>query len=127
MTAAGLYAESSHLPRYLRTPRGAHGLAKRAAGAGNKDHVSFLYPVVKDFFEGMRLHGKHIDNTDLEDHLLLTMQRYQDAADKVDEAAWTPEAASRIKVVRHELIRLMGLDYQEVCPCQSPDAAHEAR
>ena len=32
----------------------------------------------------MRLHGKYIDATDLEDHLKLCMQRYLDEAGKIE-------------------------------------------
>ena len=37
-----------------------------------------MYPVVKDFFELMRVHGKYVDAEDLEDCLLHAMQRYLD-------------------------------------------------
>ena len=49
------------LPQYLRKSRRGKGTVKRAKGGDRKDHLRFLYPVVRDFFELMRVHGKYID------------------------------------------------------------------
>ena len=70
--------------------------------------MRFLYPVVKDFFETMRVHGKYIDAKDLEDDLQHTMQRYLDEAAKpnVAEALEGSNMAIRLEFVRRELARL---------------------
>ena len=79
-------------------------------GGGRKDKLRFLYPVVKDFFETMRVHGKYIDAMDLEEYLMHTMQRYLDEAAKlgVKEAVEGAKIQSRLEVVETELARLRG-------------------
>ena len=42
--------------------------------------MAFFYPLVRDLFETMWLHGKHIDAVDLEEHLRHMMLRYVDEA-----------------------------------------------
>ena len=56
--AQGLQRDQAQLPRYLRKSRRCTGEVKRAGG-GRKDHLMFLYPIVKDFFESMRVYGIH--------------------------------------------------------------------
>ena len=67
--------DEAQLPIYVRKSRRGKGTVKRAKGRGRKDELRFLYPVVKDFFELMRGHGKYVDAEDLEEHLQHTMQR----------------------------------------------------
>ena len=80
----------------------------RKMGGGRKDHLRFLYPLVKDYFELMRMHGKYIDAVDLEDYLQHTMQRYLDEAEKpgVAEAVEGSITQRRVKHVRTELEKL---------------------
>ena len=49
---------------------------------GKKDKLQFLYPLVRDYFENMRQHGKYIDAVDLEENLMVNMQRFLDEAAK---------------------------------------------
>jgi hypothetical protein len=95
------------LPRYLRKSR-HKGTVTRAKGGGRKDKLRFLYPIVKDFFETMRVHGKFIDAVDLEDYLQHTMQRYLDEAAKegVAHAVEGTKIQARVELVRTELARL---------------------
>ena len=69
----------------------------RASGGDRKGKLRLLYLGVKEFFEEMRLHGKYIAPTDLEEFLQYTMQRYLDEANKdgVAEAIAGTKAASR--------------------------------
>ena len=67
VTAKGLMREQSQLPRYLRKSRRSKGEVCRAKGGGKRVRLRFLYPIVKDFFEVMRVHGKYIDAEDLEE------------------------------------------------------------
>ena len=76
--------DEAQLPQFLRKNRSGRGVVKRAKGGGRKDRLRFLYPLVKEYFEGMRGHAKYIDAQDLEDHLMLCMQRYLDEAGKVE-------------------------------------------
>jgi hypothetical protein len=71
-----LRKDECQLPQFLRKSMRGNGEVKRAKGAGRKDRLRFLYPVVKDFFELMRVHGKYIDPWDLEEYLQHTLQRY---------------------------------------------------
>ena len=82
VNAHGLTRDEAHLPRYLRKSRRSKGKVVRASGGGMKDFFQFLYAPVRDFFEEMRLHGKYCDGVDLEEHLMLTMQRYLTEAEK---------------------------------------------
>ncbi len=59
--------------RYLRKSKHCKGEVRRAKGGGRKDKLRFLFPVVKDVFETMRVHGKHIDAVDLEEYLQHTL------------------------------------------------------
>ena len=108
VTATGLKQEEAHLPRYLRKSKFCKGDVKRAKGGGRQDKLSFLYPIVKDFFESMRVHGKYIDAVDLEEYLQHTMQRYLDEASKpgVAEAVEGTKWQSRVELVQRELERL---------------------
>ena len=94
VTSIGLKRDEAHLPRYLRKSKRCKGTVRRAKGGGRKDKLRFLYPLVKDFFETMRQHGKYIDAVDLEDYLQHTMQRYLDEAGKLGVAE-TIEAGSK--------------------------------
>ena len=67
VSCSGLLRDEAQLPRYLRKSRRSKGAVMRAAGGGRKDKLKFLYPIVKDFFEMVRLHGKYIDTNGLED------------------------------------------------------------
>ena len=75
---------------------------------GRVDQLKFLYPVVRDFFETMRVHGKHIDAVDLEEYLQHTMQRYINEPSKpgVAEAVEGTPMERRVEVVKKELARL---------------------
>ena len=109
VTPKGLKRDEAQLPQYLRKSMRGKGEVKRAKGGGRKDALRFLYPVVKDFFELMRVHGKYVDPEDLEDYLLQTMQRYLDEAAKPEVAATIEEGsrlAKRTEVVKKELERL---------------------
>ena len=100
----------AQLPRYLKKSRRCVGVVTRAKGGGRKGKLRFLYPIVKDFFETMRLHGKYIDAADLEEYLLHTMQRYVDEAAKpgVSEAVEGSKLGQRLADVREELAKLRG-------------------
>ena len=68
-----------------------------------------LYPVVKDFFELMRVHGKYVDPEDLEEYLQHTMQRYLDEAAKPEVAASIEKGSrleKRVVFVKEELAKL---------------------
>ena len=108
VTATGLQRDEAHLPRYLRKSKRCNGVALRAKGGGRVDKLKFLYPVVKDFFETMRVHGKYIDAVDLEEYLQHTMKRYIDEASKpgVAEAVRGTPIERRVEVVKTELARL---------------------
>ncbi len=110
VTSVGLKKDQAHLPRYLRTSMRGQGTVCRAKGGGRVDKLRFLYPLVKDFFETMRLHGKYIDAQDLEDYLQGTMQRYVDEASKPEVVEALEDAAAptlaRIEDVKSELTRL---------------------
>ena len=77
---------------------------------GRKDKLRFLYPVVKDFFETMRVHGKYVDAVDLEEYLQHTMQRYLDEADKpgVSQSIEGSKIESRVEFVRSQLKKIEG-------------------
>ena len=104
----GLKRDEAHLPRFLRKSVRGKGKVTRAKGAGRKDKLRFLYPIVKDFFETMRVHGKYIDAVDLEEYLQHTMQRYLDEGDKpeVKEAVKDTKLEKNLEVVKKELARL---------------------
>ena len=108
VTADGMQKDEAHLPRYLRKSKRSKGTAVRAQGGGKKDKLRFLYPVVKDFFETMRVHGKYIDAVDLEEYLMHTMQRYLDEAAKPDVAAVIEAGPMQLRVehVKKELEKL---------------------
>ena len=74
---------------------------------GRQDKLRWLYPLVKDYFEEMRLHGKYVDPVDLEEHLLSLMQMYLTEAAKPEvKMSMSTESAARVEVVRKELDRL---------------------
>ena len=75
---------------------------------GRKDELRFLYPLVRDYFEGMRQHGKYIDAVDLEENLMVNMQRFLDEAAKpgVLDAVEGSKTAQRVAFVRTELAKL---------------------
>ena len=107
VSSHGLRRDEAQLPQYLRKSRRCNGVAMRKKGAGPKDKLEFLYPLVKDFFETMRLCGKYVDAVDLEDNLKAVMRRYIEEADKPGvEEAMTPEHRTRVAHVRRELERL---------------------
>ena len=82
VTTHGLAKEQAHLPSYLRKSRRCKGVVMRAKGGGRKDNLEFLYPLVTDFFETMRLYGKYVDAVDLVDNLVEVMRRYVSEAEK---------------------------------------------
>ena len=102
VNALGMRSDQAHLPRYLRKSVRGAGVIARARGGGRKDHLEFLYPVVRDYLETLRLHGKYVDAQDLEDHLMHTMGLYLAEVDKPNNEA----QVARAKVVREELARL---------------------
>ena len=107
VTATGAMRDEAHLPRYLRKSRRCNGTVMRAKGGGRKDPLTWLYPLVRDYLETMRLHGKYIDAVDLEEQLMHLMQVYLDEAAKPGvEASMSPTTAGRVQVVRQELARL---------------------
>ena len=107
VTATGLLREEAHLPRFLRKSKRCKGQALRAAGGGRKDALSWLYPLVKDYLETMRLYGKYVDAQDLEEQLMHLMAVYLDEAAKPGvEASMSPETVGRVQHVRQELARL---------------------
>ena len=108
VTASGLKRDEAHLPRYLRRSKHCKGEVRRAKGGGRKDKLLFLYPIVRDFFETMRVHGKYIDAVDLEEYLQHTMKRYLTEAEKlgVAEAVQGTKMASRVEVIKPELAEL---------------------
>ena len=71
VTASGFTNAEAQLPRRLRKSRICTGLALRARGAGRKDKLEFLYPLVKELFEPIGLVGQYIDAEDLEGQLLM--------------------------------------------------------
>lgn len=106
-TSVGLTRSESHLPRYLRKSMRSKGQVVRAKGGGRRDYLEFLYPLVRDWFEEMRLHGKYVDARSLLEHFMHVMTRYLEEADKPEvmlEAK--PEDKSRVQHVRSELERL---------------------
>ena len=104
----GLARDEAQLPTYLRKSKACKGVVRRAKGGGRIDKLRFLYPIVKDFFEAMRVHGRFIDAHDLEDYLQHTMQRYLDEAAKpgVSEALENTKAGRRVEIVKEELAKL---------------------
>ena len=109
VSAQGLRRDEAQLPQYLRRSMRGKGEVKRAKGAGRKDRLRFLYPIVKDFFELMRVHGKYIDAEDLEEYLQHTMQRYLDEAAKPEVAATIEKGSrleKRIEIVKEQLAKL---------------------
>ena len=107
VSSKGLMRDEVQLPQYLRKSRRGKGTVKRAKGGGRKDHLRFLYPVVRDFFELMRVHGKYIDPEDLEEYLMHTMQRYLDEAAKPEVVIVEgSKLEKRIEVVKAELTKL---------------------
>jgi len=100
----------------------------RARGAGRVDKLRFLYPLVRDFFETMRQHGKYIDAVDLEDYLRHCMQKYLDEASKpgvaqaIEDAqmgSMAAKCAARVEAAKRELERLRNP--------KSRDKVHENR
>ena len=75
-TSVGLTRSESHLPRYLRMSMRSTGQVVRAKGGGRRDDLDFLYPLVRDWFEEMRLHGKYVDAKSLLEHMMHMMRRY---------------------------------------------------
>ena len=109
VTAKGLRKDEVQLPQFLRKSMRGKGEVKRAKGAGRKDRLRFLYPVVKGFFELMRVHGKYIDPEDLEEYLQHTMQRYLDEAAKPEVAAAIEKGSrleKRLEFVKQQLAKL---------------------
>ena len=103
----GLLKDEAALPQYLRKSRRNKGTVRRAIGGGRKDPLRFLYPLVRDFFELMRVHGKYVDPQDLEDYLMHTMQRYVDEAAKVEVVIEKgSKLEKRLEVVKAELTKL---------------------
>ena len=104
----GLLRDEAHLPRYLRKTNRGRGKVTRAKGGGRKDKLRFLYPVVKDFFETMRMHGKYIDSVDLEEYLQHTMARYLDVAANpvVAGAVEGTKIEQRLRFIEAELAKL---------------------
>ena len=107
VTAHGLRRDEAHLPTYLRKSRRCTGVVMRAKGGGRKDHLAFLYPLVKDFFETMRLYGKYVDAVDLQENLMAVMRRYVNEAEKPGmQEKLQPLQIVRLDHVRSELERL---------------------
>ena len=106
--AKGLLSEEYHLPRALRKNRGVGGVVMRAKGAGRKDELQFLYPLVRDYFQCMREHAKYIDAVDLEEHLQLQMVRFIEKAEELEARGEVVSERSKKRVVklREELGRL---------------------
>ena len=128
VSAFGLKKTEAHLPRYLRKSKHCTGVVSRAKGGGRVDKLRFLYPLVKDFFETMRQHGKYIDSVDLEDYLRHCMQKYLDEASKpgvaqaIEDAPLGSLAAkcvARVEVVKRELERMKD--------AKASDKVHEHR
>ena len=75
VTSIGMRRDEAHFLAYLRKVVKGKGTVLRAKGGGRKDELKFLYLLVNDFVETMRLHGKYIDACDLEDYLRVIMQK----------------------------------------------------
>ena len=53
VTSTGVLKSESHLPKFLRKNRAPKcGMVTRAKGGGKHDRLRFLYPLVKEFFNG---------------------------------------------------------------------------
>ena len=93
----------------MRKSRRGKGEVRRAKGAGQKDRLRLLYPVVKGFFEIMMSHGKYVDDEDIEEYLQHTVQRYLDEPAKPELAASIEKGSSlekRVEFVKEQLAKL---------------------
>ena len=63
MLVKGISPVEAQLPSYLR--KRYRSKAIRALGGGRKSEISFMYPVVKTWFENERSHGNFVDKEDL--------------------------------------------------------------
>jgi hypothetical protein len=72
----GLLPTQAQLPKYLRKCKRKRFEVKRAIGAGVKSQVTFLYPVVKAFFEDMRAGGHFVDKKDFVEEFMIAAEVY---------------------------------------------------
>lgn len=105
-----LSRSASHLVRYMR-PGGGRSQAMRRAGAGRRSEMSFLYPVVKNYFEDCRDAGVSVYPADLEARLTQAAEVWLRKAEEQLSSglALSRQDEHRLKFVRERLASLPAL------------------
>ena len=102
----GLLRDESHLPRYLRKSSRSKGVIVRAKGGGRKDELEFLYPLVKEWFDEMRVHGRFVNKISLLEHFLHVLEKFIRDADKRSYDEATPSERAVLYKAKAELAKL---------------------
>ncbi len=99
LTASGLSMADAQKPAVLRAAsRRSKGVALRKAGAGRRAAVSFLYPLVREYFLEARERGLLVFPQDLRRRLLMTLRAYEAGAAELEQAGRELSAGERLRL-----------------------------
>ncbi len=103
LTSTGFSRSEAQRPKWMRQGQGrSKGEAVRRVGAGRKDYLSFLYPLVKEYFLRQRERGRVVFPEDLRRRFMLCLEAYEANALEVEHSG---QQLSELEKHRLELVR----------------------